>query len=201
MEPSAKGRQLDLSRSVGKPHYSNHRARPTPNLGEAKTAHSNVQPCVHVRMSISTIASISSIQWDTVLEYMWSKTLLSWKGKILLPTSSKVGLKRMKYFQIPLFLISGKIWQGFSLMVNQREVEVVYSPLQFINNQRDERNGKYILEDVRNTFLSSSIGHDHTKGVISAYIQHRRWSRNHSDVRGIHSSQIVFLKSIEPIAV
>ena len=60
MEPSAKGRQLDLSRSVGKPHYSNHRARPTPNLGEAKTAHSNVQPCVHVRMSLSTMASISS---------------------------------------------------------------------------------------------------------------------------------------------
>ena len=61
MEPSAKGRQLDLSRSVGKPHYSNHRARPTPNLGEAKTTHSNVQPCVHVRMSLSTMASISSI--------------------------------------------------------------------------------------------------------------------------------------------
>ena len=55
-------------------------------------------------------------------------------------------------------------------MVNQREVEVVYSPLQFINNQRDERNGKYILGAVRNTFLSSSIGHDHTKGVISVHI-------------------------------
>ena len=70
MEPSAKGRRLDLSRSVGKPHYSNHQTRPTPNLGEAKTAHSNVQPCVHVRMSLSSIALISSIQWDTVLEYI-----------------------------------------------------------------------------------------------------------------------------------
>ena len=117
VEPSAKGRQLDLSRSVGKPHYSNHQARPTPNLSAAKTRNSNVR-----------FQTRKNRARDFTTEAQFKMFFL------LVKSSTKA-----RIFSKCSFTISGKLWQHFSLMVNQSGVEVVYSPLQFINDQRVER--------------------------------------------------------------
>ena len=119
--PSGKARQLGLRRSVGKPHYSNHQTRPTPNLSAAKTRHSKM------------------LDFKREQKYIhWDHQYCAWVWKHIL----QMYQSRLKYFQY-----SGKIWQRFSLMVNQREVEVVFSPLQSINNQPNERNRKYTFPD------------------------------------------------------